>query len=738
VLKKLLVALACAGALVTASPASAVDFGANDDTGKFAADGGSAFFGQMAAIGLKQNVMTVRWQPSAPTTIPDKAFLDRAVPRALAAGIKPIFAVYPYPPRELETLSAEQHAAAAQQFADWLVQLARAYPSVTTYIVGNEPNLNTFLRPQGDGKKVMSAAIFGPYLAAGYRALKSVNSGITVLGVGHSPRGELAPGANGKTAPVAFIKALGEWYRASGQTGPIMDGFSYHPYPNPSDFTVGLDWRYGWPNAGAQELDRIKQALWDAFNGTGQPTTVNGLKLYLDEVGWQTDVPGGAGYTDNENVRVASAEFQAEVYSQLVRFIVCDPDVAQLNFFGFYDERSLTGWQSALYYVNGQAKPSAEAVRRAIAETGGRCTGTMRTWKPETRVIGANATFPTATRVPASQKAFSFSVGAAEQATYTAAIVPFQKYVAGISRALDTPTPGLLSDTGELTANTKLQVKLSGSLPDGTYVYAVKLRAWANPARTLVFLSQPFTVGTGTPSGDGRDAELEKNFIGFLGNPNSMFDASLGVFKQLNGVFKQIMETNGIFADAVASKLGNLVNLFEEFGRMITSAAQPNADGTLLGDLVGYDLRMSMSQTVQWLEEWRQQLLGNARSTAARKPKTAKRAASTRAPHMWVVARGTAKLVPGETPKLKLRPLMKGKVKPGTYALVLRYVPRGRSSKVFAIRTPGLRITASTTAAKNNAAQGKTKAGKGKAAKTTPKRAAKRTANAAPKASKKR
>ncbi len=76
-----------------------------------------------------------------------------------------------------------------------------------------------------------------------------------------------------------------------------MDGFSFHPYPNPSDFTVPFTFTYGWPNASVLDLARIKQALWDAFNGTAQPTTVEGLKLYLDEVGWQVDTSTGSRAT---------------------------------------------------------------------------------------------------------------------------------------------------------------------------------------------------------------------------------------------------------------------------------------------------------------------------------------------------------------------------------------------------------------------------------------------------------
>ena len=42
-----------------------------------------------------------------------------------------------------------------------------------------------------------------------------------------------------------------------------MDGFSFHPYPN--EATDPLERGYAWPNAGFANLDRLKQALWDAF-----------------------------------------------------------------------------------------------------------------------------------------------------------------------------------------------------------------------------------------------------------------------------------------------------------------------------------------------------------------------------------------------------------------------------------------------------------------------------------------
>ena len=118
-----------------------------------------------------------------------------------------------------------------------------------------------------------------------------------MIGLGLSPRGNDQPTAtsNVSTSPVRFLAALGAWYRSSGRTLPLMDGLSFHPYPDQA--IDPIDRGYRWPKAGFANLDRIKQSIWDAFRDTPQPTTVNGLKLYLDEVGWQVDTSALPGYT---------------------------------------------------------------------------------------------------------------------------------------------------------------------------------------------------------------------------------------------------------------------------------------------------------------------------------------------------------------------------------------------------------------------------------------------------------
>lgn len=470
-----------------AGAASGAEIGANDDTGKYAEDGGGFFFKRMATLGLKQTVMTVRYLPEEPGTIQGKAFLDKAVPEATRQGLKVVFAVYPYPPRAIVKTRYE-----ARAFAAYAARLAREYPDVRQFVIGNEPNQPAFWRPQLTARgRVLSAASFGLYLAAAYDALKAVDEQLTVVGVGLSPRGNDLPTArsNVSSSPTRFLDALGRWYRKSGRSKPLMDGFSFHPYPRAA--TQPLMQRYAWPNAGFADLARIKQALWDAFHGTAQPTTAEGLRLYLDEVGWQVDTDGREGYSGFENVSVTSEATQAAIYRDLVERASCDPDVAEVNFFGFYDDevRDL-GFQAALHRVDGTPRPSARAVQKAIRRTEGRpCAKPVR-WRPATTVLGASLSRPRVQR----SGAIRALVGAKEGAQGVVCAIPSER---GARRDIAS-TATLLRRavapcwSGTLTPRFRRSVRLE--IPPalrGRVVLAARLTASANAGRAAVLLKQP-------------------------------------------------------------------------------------------------------------------------------------------------------------------------------------------------------------------------------------------------------
>src|SRR5688572_14223138 len=242
-------------------------FGVSDDRGKYDDDGGEWFFSELRQTGLTANKMTVNWDPAYPLEIRERAFLDRSIPWATAQGIHLSFGVHIGKARAITSSRT-----AIDQFVEWLQLVARTYPQVTEFVIGNEPNLTRFWQPQFDRRgRGLSGLAFAGFLARSYDALKEVNPEITVVGVGLSPRGNDMPRAksNVSTSPVKFIRDLGIGYRRLRRDKPIMDVFGFHPYPARDRDPLAKGYR--WPNAGIANLGRIKQAVWDAFEGTAQP-----------------------------------------------------------------------------------------------------------------------------------------------------------------------------------------------------------------------------------------------------------------------------------------------------------------------------------------------------------------------------------------------------------------------------------------------------------------------------------
>ena len=242
-------------------------FGVSDDRGKYDDDGGEWFFSELRQTGLVANKMTVNWDPARPLEIREKPFFDRSIPWATAQGVHLSFGIHIGKARAITSSPRT-----IDQFVEWLQLVARTYPQVTEFVVGNEPNLTRFWQPQFDRRgRGASGIAFAAFLARSYDALKEVNPEITVVGVGLSPRGNDMPRAksNISTSPVKFIRDLGIGYRRLRRDKPIMDVFGFHPYPARDRDPLAKGYR--WPNAGVTNLDRIKQALWDAFNGTAQP-----------------------------------------------------------------------------------------------------------------------------------------------------------------------------------------------------------------------------------------------------------------------------------------------------------------------------------------------------------------------------------------------------------------------------------------------------------------------------------
>jgi hypothetical protein len=490
-----LTTLLATGALVicstsTAAGVSRLTFGVADDHGKYADDAGAAFDDELTAAGLTTDRFTVTWDPASPRTIPERTFLDRAIPTAKQHGVSVVLSVRP-----VRANAIGGSLARAKQFATYLGLVAKAYPSVATIIVANEPNQPRFWQPQFSGRTFVAGRLYERLLALSYDALKKANPKVVVAGAALSGRGNDNPAAssNRSTSPLRFIYDMGAAYRASKRTKPLMDVFSFHPYPRSSldSLAKGLE----WPMAGYANLNRVKQSLWDAFNGTAQKTTANGLGIMIDEVGWQVRIPDDStDYTGAENVPVTTEAHQAQVYGQLIRSAVCDPAVKSLLFMPFIDETDLAGFQSGLERADGTKRPAYDSVKAVITSTKGRCLGRLVRWAPVKTVIGARAYFH-GLALPKTKKqlAWNFGVRTGEDARYVATIMP-----APSRTTLDPGTPAarpLLRAKGVAKANWTPLIRFpKHSLPQGRYVYRVELSALFNPLRSRIIVSHAFVV----------------------------------------------------------------------------------------------------------------------------------------------------------------------------------------------------------------------------------------------------
>lgn len=487
-------AAVCGAALMMASAAQAARFGFADDGGKYADDGGAAFFRDLRAVGGTENRVSVLWDPQQPETILERGFLDRSLAVAQDLGVRVVFHVFPTSPTAITSSPG-----AAESFAAFVARLARAYPQVREFVVGNEPNQPRFWRPQfSPTGKALAANAYVDLLAQTYDALKEVDPDIRVVGVGLSGRGNdlpLAP-SNASTSPVRFLRDLGAAYRARGRTLPLMDELGLHLYPRSDRDSVAAGDR--WPRAGIVNLARIKQAVWDAFGGTGQPTVERGLKLRIDEIGWQAAVPAGlrSAYVGRETAATTTERAQAANYAKLIGIAACDRSISALYLLHLRDDPDLERYQSGVRRADGSARPAYAAVRAAAARARRGCAGKQVTWRHATGVVGARARFGLGARVASRQrKSWGFNVTAAEEVSYVAAI--FRATASARVRRLASPrAPGAVTSTaGRIRAGWNPRLRfVPRSLKPGRYVYAVRLRASMNPRRTSVLVSRAFVV----------------------------------------------------------------------------------------------------------------------------------------------------------------------------------------------------------------------------------------------------
>jgi hypothetical protein len=257
-------------------------------------------------------------------------------------------------------------------FAAYAVSVAAVSPALRILIVGNEPNLNRYWLPQfADDGSDAAALAYESLLARTYDAVKAASPGVTVLGGAVSPRGgDVAGGIRPTHSPTAFIHDLGQAYRDSGRTTPIMDGFAFHPYEDNSSVAPSSGLHPSSTTIALADYSKLVASLTEAFDGTAQEGST--LPIWYDEFGVESQIPvteqGLYSGTEPATTKPVTEETQAAYYREAVQLAFCQPNVRGLFLFHTVDETDLLAWQSGVYYADGTPKTSLGAVKEALDE----------------------------------------------------------------------------------------------------------------------------------------------------------------------------------------------------------------------------------------------------------------------------------------------------------------------------------------------------------------------------------
>jgi hypothetical protein len=277
---------------------------------------------------------------------------------------------------------------ARDEYCTYVRNVLNEFPQINDVIIWNEPNLPYWV-PQfnADGTSAAPAA-YEALLARCYDVLHAARPAVNVIGPATSLWGNDNPHAisNVSHSPVNFVRELGVAYRASGRDRPIFDTFGHHPYPGDAS---ERPWKVHQGTQVSQgDLNKLVEVLRDEFVGTAQPFPGNGLSIWYLEDGYQTTIdeakqPLYWGYEnwphaipdyvggEPESPQPSADSPAPDQWTQTIdaiRLAYCQPYVGAYFNFLLWDERSLYGWQSGVFWADGTPKDSYPAFRQVIHE----------------------------------------------------------------------------------------------------------------------------------------------------------------------------------------------------------------------------------------------------------------------------------------------------------------------------------------------------------------------------------
>jgi hypothetical protein len=477
------------------------------------------------------------WAPGRASVLPewDRVVLQNAAAAAQLSGIRLIVGV-----SNRNRLTTPNTPQKQEQLAIYTLSIARMLPSVTDFIIGNEPNLNTFWMPQFakpefktvkkkvkvrgklvtkrvplyvtkkvrvNGKLVtkrvkvlkkmpanLAAIGYTNLLARTYDLLKAENYAINVIGGGLAPRGADNPlGKRHTHSPTRFLLDMGAAYRKLRRTRPIMDAFAFHPYPEYARISPNFP-HPKTTSIGLGDYAKLVKTLTQAFKNTAQPGAT--LPIIYDEFGTQSQIPAEKTrfYTNlgTKFARDAVPEAtQAAYYRQAIQMAYCQPNVMGLLFFHLEDESNAIAWQSGLYYADGTPKSSLDPVRTAIFQLrDGLLTNCRSAQGP---VALTNVVFPTEKKYPLTLKEWLVKLTCVTRCSYVASL---ERYPSG---------QVLVRAEGDVEANKPTEVLLrlgkdKEALALGEeYRFFVRAWQWGRLGTTVLRTSEPFSMSEPPP-----------------------------------------------------------------------------------------------------------------------------------------------------------------------------------------------------------------------------------------------
>lgn len=428
--------------LVFAAPARAAgpQLGIADD--RILLNGGPAAdeaVAEWAALGIEQVRIYALWSRIAgpsPSADKDWAQLDHAVNRVVDAGMEPLLTITGPGPLWTSRRSERgdpRYDPDPEAYAKFAGEVAARYGDrVNRYILWNEPNLGSWLRPQTSctrsGCTSVAPHLYRALVRAAYPAVHAADPGAQVLIGTMSSRGTALTGENSTHRPLAFLRALAcvnasykpiRTGRCKGFKPAQGDGFAFHPhgvltapdraFTNPDDVNLA-------------SLPKLESAL-DKLQRAGRlKSTARRFDLYLDEYGYQTNPP--------DKVSGVSASAQSQWLQRAAYQAWRDPRVKLLTQYLWRDEPKgladgYSGWQSGLRYADGRAKPSLKtfATPFVLDAPRGRLWGQVRSRETRTvtvqrRLRGSSKWRTVATRKTDTRGYWSWSTRLLKGASY--------------------------------------------------------------------------------------------------------------------------------------------------------------------------------------------------------------------------------------------------------------------------------------------------------------------------------